>query len=140
MSGTVLLLLRLILTAALYTFLGYALLILWRDLQRQKEVLTSQQVPAIELLVAVNEATQAHQFNEPEVILGRDPLCDCTLQSETVSARHARLSYHHGQWWLEDLGSKNGTYLNSETVTEPTVVTKGDHFRCGEATLTITDA
>jgi pSer/pThr/pTyr-binding forkhead associated (FHA) protein len=140
MSGTVLLLLRLMLIAALYAFLGYALLILWRDLQRQKDVLTSQQVPAIELLVAVDEATQAHQFNEPEVILGRDPLCDCTLQSETVSARHARLSYHHGQWWLEDLGSKNGTYLNNESVTEPTVVTEGDRFSCGEATLTITDA
>lgn len=140
MSGTVLLLLRLMLIAALYVFLGYALLILWRDLQRQKDVLTSQQVPAIELLVAVDEATQAHQFNEPEVILGRDPLCDCTLQSETVSARHARLSYHHGQWWLEDLGSKNGTYLNNESVTEPTVVTEGDRFSCGEATLTITDA
>ncbi len=140
MSATVLLLLRLVLTAALYAFLGYALLILWRDLQRQKEALSSQQVPEIELLVAVGEATHTHQFNDPEVILGRDPLCDCTLQSETVSSRHARLSYHHGQWWLEDLGSKNGTYLNNESVTEPTVVTDGDRFNCGEATLTITNA
>jgi pSer/pThr/pTyr-binding forkhead associated (FHA) protein len=48
------------------------------------------------------------------------------------------LSYHHNQWWLEDLGSTNGTLLNQEKLTIPTVVISGDEFRCGETRFTIT--
>ncbi|MEW6406714.1 MAG: FHA domain-containing protein, partial [Chloroflexota bacterium] len=53
------------------------------------------------------------------------------------STHHARLSFSRGQWWVEDLESTNGTLLNQELVTAPTVVTPGDQLRCGEATLTI---
>jgi pSer/pThr/pTyr-binding forkhead associated (FHA) protein len=55
---------------------------------------------------------------------------------DTVSARHARLSYHHNQWWVEDLQSRNGTYLNDERVSVPTVIVSGDELRYGQvATL-----
>jgi len=54
------------------------------------------------------------------------PVCD------SISARHARLSYHHNQWWLEDLGSRNGILLNQVRLQMPTVVTSEDEFLCGE--------
>jgi pSer/pThr/pTyr-binding forkhead associated (FHA) protein len=60
------------------------------------------------------------------------------LEDAAASARHARLSYHHNQWWLEDLGSTNGTLLNQEKLALPTVVISGDEFRCGETRFTIT--
>jgi pSer/pThr/pTyr-binding forkhead associated (FHA) protein len=65
------------------------------------------------------------------VILGRDAACDYPIDDQTISSKHAQLSFHHQQWWLEDLRSTNGTYLNDETVTSPVVVTNGDRLRLG---------
>jgi pSer/pThr/pTyr-binding forkhead associated (FHA) protein len=53
------------------------------------------------------------------------------LDDKTVSARHARLAYHHGQWWLEDLRSRNGTFLNTKAVHEPLVLATGDEVQFG---------
>ena len=59
------------------------------------------------------------------------------MKDTTVSVRHARLSHHHGQWWLEDLGSTNGTKLNKDKVSIPTVVINGDVIECGKASISI---
>lgn len=140
MTGSVLLILRLLMTAALYTFLGLALYLLWRDLQRQAEYLTSRKVAPLTLeQPAASGETRLPRFTfvQTEVLIGRDPACDCNLDDRTVSARHARLRYHHSQWWLEDLGSTNGTFLNDEPVSGPMVVTNGDKVRFGSLVLEV---
>jgi pSer/pThr/pTyr-binding forkhead associated (FHA) protein len=76
-------------------------------------------------------------FIQTEVTLGRDPVCDIPIFEDTVSARHARLTYHHGQWWVEDLGSTNGTRLNQEMITLPTVLTSGDDIGLGQTSLLV---
>ncbi|MFO7624638.1 MAG: FHA domain-containing protein [Anaerolineales bacterium] len=135
MSGQILLVLRILLAASLYAFLGAALLILWRDLKRQVEILAASQSPPLTLLVK-NEQVTFH-FTKPEVIIGRDPTCDAALQDKTISTEHARLSYHHNQWWVEDLQSTNGTFLNEEPVSAPIVITTGDLLRCGQVVMSI---
>jgi pSer/pThr/pTyr-binding forkhead associated (FHA) protein len=67
----------------------------------------------------------------PEVIIGRDPHCEYPIPDETISAHHARLSFHHNQWWLEDLRSTNGTLLNGEKVDIPTIIVSGDEVCLG---------
>ena len=47
-------------------------------------------------------------------MIGRDTHCDLSVMDEALSAHHARITFHHGQWWLEDLNSTNGTFLNRE--------------------------
>ena len=79
----------------------------------------------------------SYQFNTPEVSLGRVPASDCQLNDDTVSAKHAQLSYHHNNWWITDLGSKNGTYLNQDEVKEPHVITSGDKIQCGQIILLV---
>jgi pSer/pThr/pTyr-binding forkhead associated (FHA) protein len=134
MNGQVLLVLRLLLAASLYAFLGAALWVLWRDLRRQAESVVSSQSPPISLL---RDGQTSFTFNKPEVTIGRDLACDATLEDSTVSTEHARLSFHHNQWWLEDLQSTNGTFLNEERVTAPIVITTGDDLRCGQVVLNI---
>jgi hypothetical protein len=132
MSGPVLLVIRLILVIGLYAFLAWALLTIWRDLIRQSETLRSRQAPPITLLRKTEQDWTPFHFTSLEILVGRDPLCDCHLDDKTVSAEHARLSYHHSQWWIEDLHSRNGTYLNQEAVSSPVVVTSGDELRFGQ--------
>jgi len=71
------------------------------------------------------------------VLIGREADCECQLTHTTVSARHAQLSFHHQQWWLDDLNSTNGTKLNREPVETSTVIVNGDEISCGEVTMEI---
>lgn len=141
MSGPVVLALRALLAAGLYVFLGWALLTLWLEVRQQGSLLAARKVPPITLSVTDGEAPpQLRHFTRPEVTIGRNPACECPISNDSVSAYHARLNYHHGQWWLEDLGSTNGTSLNREKLTLPTVVISGDEIRCGETLLVVESA
>lgn len=135
MSGPLILALRVIMTAALYSFLIWALFTLWRDLKRQNELLTARLAPSLTLVS--QESGQKYHFTRSVIRIGRDLACDCCLEDKTISMQHARLSFHHSQWWLEDLGSTNGTFLNQEPVNAPVVVTQGDQIRLGQIILRI---
>ena len=136
MSGLVFLALRLILVISLYAFLAWAFYTIWVDLKRQSERLAFLKMPVLTLTRQDGKGT--YHFSRSEVHIGRDPACDCSLEDQTVSTQHAQLSYHHNQWWLEDLGSTNGTFLNQAPVSAPMVVTIGDRIRCGQVNLEIT--
>ena len=140
MSGPVVFVLRLLLTVSLYVFLAWAFSSLWRGIKLQGDLLATRKVPSISLAIAHNNLdSRMQRFSQAEVTIGRDPACECPIEDdEAISARHARLSYHHNQWWLEDLNSTNGILLNREKLTMPTVIMSGDEFRCGETCFTIT--
>jgi hypothetical protein len=138
MSGTVILTLRLILAFALYGFLGWALFFLWREIRRQGISLSSRRIPGLNLTIRHGQAPPViKNFIQPSITLGRDPACDIPLIDDTVSTRHAQLTYHHSQWWLEDLSSTNGTTLNQIIITMPTVLTAGDEIQCGDTRLIV---
>jgi hypothetical protein len=138
MSGVVVLVLRLILVIALYGFLGWALLTLWREINRLGISLAGRRIPALNLIVRHKQAPPIiKNFTQPSITVGRDPGCDIPLVDDTVSTRHAQLVYHHSQWWLEDLASTNGTMLNQIIITMPTVLTAGDEIRCGDTRLIV---
>ena len=138
MSGSIVLILRIALALALYAFLGWALTTLWRDLQKQATALTARRIAGISLKVREgNAAPVLRHFVQAEISIGRDSTCDIFTSDDTTSARHARLTYHHTQWWLEDLGSTNGTRLNGQTVTTATVLTNDDEIVCGATTLVV---
>jgi hypothetical protein len=136
-SGIVFLVLRLLLAASLYAFLGWALLTVWRDLRASGQMISEPVIPMLTITPIDNGSLQPLSIDTAEVILGRSASSDFPIQDDTVSARHARLSYHHQQWWVEDLRSTNGTYLNDERVSVPTVIVSGDELRCGQVSLLI---
>ncbi len=137
MSGVILLVLRFALAAALYAFLGWAIWLLWKDLRQQSKAMAGPQVPPIVLSLQGDEPSAAYRFTIPEVLVGRDPACQCHLEDQTISAQHARLAYHHSQWWVEDMRSRNGTFLNQEPAKEPLVLADGDQLRFGQVVFQI---
>ena len=136
MSGPILLGLRILMIASLYSLLGWIFLVLWRDLRKQVSVAAIPAVPMLRLS-GEGQADESYSFSLDEVRVGRDPAADLYLDHPTISASHARLSYHHGQWWVEDLRSKNGTFINGEPVGEPMVITQGDRLGFGQVNLQI---
>ena len=61
-----------------------------------------------------------------DIIIGRDDTCQVVIQNRQVSRYHARfINLAHGIQ-LEDLGSKNGTHVNGQEITEPVVLQDGD--------------
>lgn len=138
MSGIIVLGLRLILAACLYFFLGWALFTLWKDLQTHGVSLALRKTPPLNLAIQhVDGKTSQRAFHQSDISIGRDPACDLSLNDDGISARHARLSFHHGQWWAEDLGSTNGTRLNQAALTTPTVLTSGDQIECGQTAIIV---
>jgi pSer/pThr/pTyr-binding forkhead associated (FHA) protein len=139
MSGFLVLTLRLLMAAAVYIFIGWALWTIWQDVRKAGQSASAYRFPAIRLEVRIrNRVLVSRTFSQPEIILGRSPGCDILIQDETASAQHARLSYHHHQWWIEDLNSTNGTKLNKEKLTLPTVLTSEDEIQCGKTKVTVT--
>lgn len=51
-----------------------------------------------------------------EYIIGRSPYSHILIPDRLVSRRHARLFYKNGKWFIEDLGSRNGTIVNGSDI------------------------
>lgn len=137
MSGIIVLIIRIFLAVALYAFLGWALYTLWRDLRVQTQVLASQKAPKITLTRIGLDEFEPSSFHKSEIFIGRDQNTSMPILDETVSARHARLAYRHNQWWVEDLKSTNGTFLNEEPVLTMTVLVSGDEIRVGQTVMRV---
>jgi pSer/pThr/pTyr-binding forkhead associated (FHA) protein len=138
MTGPILLALRLLLAASLFAFLGWSMVLLWRELSAQSKFLAARKIPPLNLVTQTDEnAPKILSYTQGEIVIGRDAACQCKLDDETISVRHAMLSYHHSQWWVEDLDSTNGTHLNDMLLSTPTVVISGDKIHCGHTTLTL---
>ncbi len=128
--GLLLLILRIMMGMALFVFLIVTLLILRQDLRRQ--IAQPIFIPTARLVLS-SERFGSGVFPLSNLdLIGRAADNTIVLNDEVVSAHHARLSYLSGwQWWLEDLGSRNGTRVNGIPVEQPVAVTDGDEITFG---------
>lgn len=72
---------------------------------------------------------------EGQMVLGRGNQNNVVISDPFASVEHALVAKKQGQFWLEDLGSRNGTFLNEVRVTGPTVLVDQDRIRIGGVTL-----
>jgi len=137
MNAIIVFILRLILILISYFFVGWIGYTIFADLRQARQAITKHQIPTLSLQVKTDQQTQEKQFSKSEIVIGRDPASDFPISEETISLRHCKLSFHHKNWWTEDLGSTNGTYLNGHIIKTPTVIANGDNLRLGQANLSI---
>ena len=69
------------------------------------------------------------------ILIGRADDSTLVLDDDYASTRHARLSLRGSDWYVEDLGSTNGTYLDRAKVTEPSKVPLGVPIRIGKTVI-----
>jgi FHA domain len=74
-------------------------------------------------------------LGETPITIGRGEDSTLVITDDYASNHHARLVPRSGQWFVEDLGSTNGTYLDRAKVTAPTPVPLGVPIRIGRTSL-----
>lgn len=74
-------------------------------------------------------------LREAGTVIGRNPECALVLDDDFASGRHARIFVRDGAWFVEDLGSTNGTYLGTQRLTEPMPVEAGSTLRIGKTVI-----
>ncbi|MDR0960015.1 MAG: zinc-ribbon and FHA domain-containing protein [Propionibacteriaceae bacterium] len=103
--------------------------------------LTTEEVSAIEALpegsalLIVEKGPNAgarYLLKGESAFAGRQPKADILLDDITVSRKHSRFTYADGHWRVEDAGSLNGTYVNRQLITAPTVLRTGDDVQIGK--------
>ena len=81
------------------------------------------------VLIANNSSLDGQQWVITDtLVIGRDASCDVVIPDRQVSRRHARITKSGAIVMLEDLGSKNGTYLNGQPLTEPRQLVEADEI------------
>jgi pSer/pThr/pTyr-binding forkhead associated (FHA) protein len=73
-------------------------------------------------------------LNTGENVIGRDPSAAVIIDSTEVSRQHARIIVRPNEVLLEDLGSKNGTFVDGERISRPTPIAEDATIRLGKRT------
>jgi len=82
-----------------------------------------------------SQAGQSASLDTGTVMIGRGADCQIILDDDYVSTRHARIAASGDQWFVEDLGSTNGTFVGSVRITQPTMITLADTVRIGKTIM-----
>jgi pSer/pThr/pTyr-binding forkhead associated (FHA) protein len=143
----VLTILKVVFIVLLYLFIARAVRVIYLDLvgPRVPRASAKQSVPAAprkrrgqpkSLVVTDAEGgTRTYPIAQEALAIGRAESCQVVLADTYASQMHARVFPKDGAWFVEDLGSTNGTYLNRAKVTAPSELGPGDEIRIGKTTL-----
>jgi pSer/pThr/pTyr-binding forkhead associated (FHA) protein len=98
----------------------------------QRTVTRAMAVPARSLVVKT--ADRSRTF-DAEFTVGREG--SLVIDDEFASSYHARFQVARGRWYVEDLGSTNGTWLNGRRIQAAQWLKKGDKIRIGHTVITV---
>lgn len=82
------------------------------------------------------EAGRRYDVGTNTQVMGRHPECDIVIDIGAVSRHHAQVVFEAGRYFLEDLNSRNGTFVNEQPITGKVPLNHGDRIRICDTTLT----
>jgi len=94
-------------------------------------------MPSIVILKAGESTT--HELSRDETVIGRHPECHIQIDSNMVSRKHARVFREGNRFLVEDLGSGNGTTVNSVRIASATPLTHDDRIKLGPILIRFID-
>ena len=131
--------LRLISALLLLGFLGLITWLMLKDLQLITEKPGGAYHSAGSLVVVESKSNSPPEGTRygliPVTTIGRSASNIIVIDDEFSSNEHAMITWLDRQWWLEDLGSSNGTLLNDLLINKATVITSGDLITVGQTQL-----
>lgn len=104
-------------------------------LKKVLKALDRESIPSIEVLNGVAEGKKAFLTDDvEEITIGRDPMCDFPIEEYVISRKHAKIIKKWGGIVIENMGSKNGVFLNNRKVEEE-ALHDGDRIALGTIVL-----
>lgn len=104
---------------------------------RKTEILKEREpeIPALAWLVALDGQTRAtiYQLIKKKTIIGSISDCDVCVDAEYISGRHASFHFEKGKYYVTDLDSANGTYVNEKRIMKKGLE-DGDRVKIGDIT------
>jgi pSer/pThr/pTyr-binding forkhead associated (FHA) protein len=137
MNAVLTLIIRLLLILLCYIFVGWIAYLIYMDLKRMRSDRKNISSIPIKLLAKTDDRSQEKTFQKSAIIIGRDPAVDFILQDDRVSLRHCKIEYIQNQWWVEDLNSTNGTYVNDSLLNTRIVLMNNDQLRLGNIEIDV---
>jgi hypothetical protein len=92
-------------------------------------------VPTHVAIVAGANSGETLSLDHAPIVIGRGADAQIVLDDDYVSTRHARIAVSGDQWFVEDLGSTNGTYIGTVRIHQPTAISVGTQVRIGKTVL-----
>ncbi|HEY3500696.1 MAG TPA: FHA domain-containing protein [Polyangiaceae bacterium] len=89
------------------------------------------------IVPVLRQGTREFRLERPLLTIGRSTTCDIHVLSGLVSRQHARVTLTPLGVSVEDLGSRNGVYLNSERIVESALMKTGDRLAIGDEVLVL---
>jgi hypothetical protein len=132
---------KVVLLGAMYLLLA---VVVWMEARELAHATTRRISPiapargkriASRLVLSEGNGPPSANLVTPETLIGRDASCHVTIPDASVSHRHARVYHSDGEWYVEDLGSTNGTFVNDRPLTRPVVLRPGDTVTIGRSIL-----
>jgi hypothetical protein len=132
--------LRLLSAVVLLAFIVLLAWLVYQDLRLSSTSVQQQRVFG-HLRVIASEDTELGEDMLypllPVTSIGRAQGNTIVIDDGFISSHHVLINLREGQWWLEDMGSRNGTFLNDHHLVEPAVISWGDIIVMGSTQLTI---
>ena len=146
MPEVVLTVLKYLFLSLIFLFLARAVRVMYLEIGGPRTVRSVSRSPAVpaakpgkapdRLAVTAHDGSKPRTFPlDEELLIGRAPKCKVVITDPYASQVHARVFRRDGTYYLEDMGSTNGTYLNRKKVTSATPVARGDRARIGKTEL-----
>lgn len=101
----------------------------------RKEAKRPRGAPTQVVVVEGSGTGIAASLDDLPILIGRGTDAAIRLDDDYVSTRHARIGLSGDTYYVEDLGSTNGTYIGSQRLTQATAVQLGTRIRIGKTTL-----
>ncbi len=127
---------RLLFLGLIYLFLARVILALMRDLRAAAREPSERPGRLVILASPSGEPPAGHSFGLDVITpLGRDVNNAIVIDDPFASAEHAVLTYRGRSWYLEDLGSTNGSYVNGSRVEGVSPMGFGDELQIGQVRM-----
>lgn len=132
---------KVVLLGAMYLLLAMVVWMQARELAHATSRRISPIAPArgrripSRLVLLEGVGPQSTDLVPPETLMGRDASCHVAIPDASVSQRHARIYHSDGEWYVEDLGSTNGTFVNDRPLTRPVILRPGDTLAVGRSVM-----
>ena len=127
-----LLILRLVGAGLLYLFLAVAFYVIWRSFSDSRPEHATEPDAAV---LRFEHDSGRRFVLRPVTALGRANDNDVVIDDPFTSSNHAMIIWRDGGWWIEDLGSHNGTFVNDAVTLKAAQLHDGDYIGIGQTSL-----